>query len=110
MQRLGIGLLFVLLAAGCATPQPPRAVLEYGGQQGGIQVFVLPADARVSVDGEYMGRVTDFQGDNVLWLDRGLHAVEVSREGYHTLFRQVQTTLGLVEILVYTLQPNQEIR
>lgn len=103
MNRIGWGLVLCLLAAGCAKPPPPAAMLSYQGQQGGLQVFVQPADARVYVDGDYMGRVSDFQGENVLWLDRGLHAVEVSKEGHHTFFRQVQVTLGLVEILVYTL-------
>lgn len=110
MGRIGLALAMCLLVAGCATARPPAAMLAYEGQQGGLQLFVQPADAQVYVDGDYAGRVADFQGERVLWLDRGLHAVEVSKEGYHTFFRQVQVTLGLVEILVYTMQPNTEGR
>lgn len=96
------------LLSGCATQRTAPALLAYDGQEGGLQLFVHPADAEVYVDGDRVGQVSDFQGDSVLWLPRGLHAVEVSKTGYHTLFRQVQTSLGLVEILVYTLSPSAE--
>lgn len=110
LRRLvGVVGLFALLA-GCASAPHAPAVLSYGGQEGGVQLFVEPADAEVSVDGDYVGRVRDFQGDNVLWLPRGLHALEVRKTGYHTLFRQLEVSLGLVEIMVYTLQANAEGR
>jgi hypothetical protein len=104
-----VGLLALL--AGCASTSPPRgALLSYAGQEGGLQFFIQPADADVSLDGDYVGKVRDFQGDNVLWIPRGLHAVEVRKTGYHTFFRQVEVSLGLVEIMVYTLQTNAEAR
>jgi hypothetical protein len=110
MGRFGLWLGACLLVAGCATAPPPRAILDYAGQEGGVQLFVQPADADVYVDGEYMGKARDFQGDHALWLPRGLHAMEVRRDGYHTFFRQLETTLGLIEVLVYTLPPNMEAR
>jgi len=110
LRRLAglVGLLALL--AGCASAPPPRAVFSYAGQEGGLQLFIDPADAEVSVDGDVMGKVSDFQGDNVLWIPRGLHALEVRKRGYHTFFRQFEVSLGLVEIMVYTLQPNAEGR
>jgi hypothetical protein len=105
----GLGALLALLA-GCASGPPSDALLAYGGQEGGLQLFIQPADAEVSVDGDVMGKVRDFQGRNVLWLPRGLHALEVRRNGYQTFFRQFEVSLGLVEIMVYTLQPNPEGR
>ena len=110
LRRLAglVGLLALL--TGCASVAPPGALLSYGGQEGGVQLFVSPSDAEVSLDGDYVGKVSDFQGDNVLWIPRGLHAVEVRKRGYHTFFRQVEVSLGLVEIFVYTLQPNAEGR
>lgn len=109
MGRFVLWLGACLLAAGCATA-PSKAILDYAGQDGGLQLFIRPADADVYVDGEYMGKVRDFQGDNALWLPRGLHAMEVRRDGYHTFFRQFETTLGLIEVMVYTLPPNLEAR
>ncbi len=111
MGRIGLWLSLglVLLTVGCAKP-PPAALLAYGGSQGGVQFMVAPNDAQVFVDAEYKGLVRDFQGDRVLWLLRGLHAVEIRRDGYLTFFRQIQTSLGLVEIFVFTMQPDGEVR
>jgi len=108
MGKWLLGLLCGLLLAGCATPAPPLVVTHYDGQDGGLQFLIEPVDADVYVDGVHKGKVADFQGDGVLLLERGLHAVEVSRDGYHTLFRQMQASHGLLEILVYTLTVNAE--
>jgi len=110
MGRLGLWVAACGLGGGCASVGPPRAVLEYAGQEGGLQLFVRPADGQVYVDGDYMGKVSDFQGSRVLWLPRGLHALEVRRDGYHTFFRQFEVTLGLVEIMVYDLPRNPDVR
>jgi hypothetical protein len=87
-----------------------QAILSYEGQEGGLQLFVRPSDADVYVDGDYMGKVRDFQGDKALWLPRGLHAMEVRRDGYITFFRQLEVTLGLLDVMVYTMTPNLESR
>ncbi|MFQ5508165.1 MAG: PEGA domain-containing protein [Leptospirillia bacterium] len=105
-RKLMLGLLLgtALTAAGCASaPAPPPVLTSHTGQGGGLQFLIVPDDAKVYVDAEYQGRVSEFRGENVLWLPRGLHAVEVSKDGYVTFFRQVQITLGLVEVLIYTL-------
>jgi PEGA domain len=110
LRRLAVWVGLMALVAGCASAGPRHALLSYDGQEGGLQLFVNPSDADVSVDGDYVGKVRDFQGDNVLWIPRGLHALEVRKAGYHTFFRQFEVSLGLVEIMVYTLQPNPEGR
>lgn len=108
--RIGLCLAGLLFVAGCAQHPPPAAMLSYGGNQGGLQFMVTPSDAQVFVDAEYEGLASDFQGNRVLWLPRGLHAVEIRRDGHLTFFRQVQTTLGLVEIFVFTMQPDGEVK
>jgi hypothetical protein len=110
MGRLGLWVAACVLVGGCASVGPPRAILDYGGQDGGLQLFIRPYDAQVYVDGDYMGKVSDFQGDKGLWLPRGLHALEVRRDGYHTFFRQFEVTLGLLEVMVYDLQRNPDVR
>jgi len=110
MGRLGLWLVACGLVAGCAAGPPPGAILAYDGQEGGLQLFVRPADADVYVDGDYMGKVSDFQGDKALWLPRGMHAMEVRRDGYITFFRQLEVTLGLLDVMVYTMSPNLEGR
>jgi hypothetical protein len=109
MGRVGWLLGLSLLLAGCATA-PSKAILAYDGQEGGIQLFVRPVDADVYVDGDYMGKVKDFQGDKALWLPSGLHAMEVRRDGYITFFRQLEVTGGLLDVMVYTMSPNLEAR
>jgi hypothetical protein len=110
MGRVAWWLAIVLLVGGCASAPPPGGILAYDGQEGGVQLFIEPADAEVYVDGERMGLVRDFQGQRALWLPRGLHAMEVRKAGYHTFFRQIEVTLGLVEIMVYTLPRNADVR
>jgi hypothetical protein len=110
MGRLVWCLGLVALLAGCASAPAPKAILSYEGQEGGLQLFVRPSDADVYVDGDYMGKVRDFQGDKALWLPRGLHAMEVRRDGYITFFRQLEVTLGLLDVMVYTMTPNLESR
>ncbi|MDH4228654.1 MAG: PEGA domain-containing protein [Nitrospirota bacterium] len=100
--------LAALLLSGCATP-PPAALSGYAGTEGGIQFLSVPADAEVAVDGEPRGRVADYSGPNVLWMERGLHVVEVRRDGFYTFFRQVEITGGLVEVFVFTMRESREV-
>ncbi len=104
MWRLWISVACCVVMAGCAGKVPPPMVTaSYVGNDGGLQFLITPDDARIYVDAEYKGLARDFTGDKVLFLNRGLHAVEVRRDGYLTFFRQVQISQGLIEILVYTL-------
>lgn len=110
--RPNLALALALVAAGllgaCATPAPAPILTQFGGNDGALQFLITPDDADVYVDADYMGKAREFTGDRTLVLERGLHAVEVRRDGYLTLFRQVQTTQGLLEVLVYTLAPDGE--
>lgn len=108
MGRL-LGICLALMVAGCASAPVAPYLGNYSGSDGGLQFRIAPADAEVWVDGERMGRVSDYTGDKVLWLPRGLHAVEVQKSGYFTFFRQVQTSSGLVEVFVTTLREAKEV-
>lgn len=109
MRTLALVLGVALWTAGCASAPPAPVLTAYDGQEGGLQFLIAPADAEVHVDAEFKGLAGDFQQDRVLWLPRGLHAVEVRRDGYITFFRQVQVTLGLVEVFVTTLHEAKEV-
>ena len=108
MRRLWMSVVFAVLVAGCASVPPPLVKASYVGNDGGLQFLITPGDAKIFVDADYKGHARDFTGENVLFLDRGLHAVEVRRDGYLTFFRQVQATQGLLEVLVYTLPMDGE--
>jgi len=115
MRQWLMGLVLSTVLAGCAGALPPTVMSSFDGQaggdqSGGLQLLVIPDDADVYVDAIYHGKAHDFTGNNGLWLDRGLHAVEVRRDGYLTFFRQVQVTHGLLEVLVFSLQEDTEQR
>ncbi len=109
MCRLCMGLVLAALITGCASVPPSPVRMAYVGNDGGLQFLIKPDDAQVSVDADYKGLARDFTGDNVLVLPRGLHAVEVRRDGYLTFFRQVQISQGLLEVMVYALPVNSEV-
>jgi hypothetical protein len=66
-------------------------------EQGALDLDLSPADTQVYVDGQYIGKVDDFDGwPQYLWLDPGTYDITFYREGYKTLSRQVTIYRGLV--------------
>jgi hypothetical protein len=66
-------------------------------EQGALDLDLSPADTQVYVNGEYVGKVDDFDGwPTYLWLDPGTYDIVFYREGYKTLARQVTIYRGLV--------------
>lgn len=108
MREIWLGLVAAVSLAACAAPTPAPILTSFGGNDGALQFLITPDDADVYVDADYMGKVRDFSGARSLVLERGLHALEVRRDGYLTLFRQVETTQGLLEVLVYSLATDGE--
>jgi hypothetical protein len=66
-------------------------------EQGALDLDLSPADTQVYVNGQYVGKVDDFDGwPQYLWLDTGTYDIVFYREGYKTLARQVTIYRGLV--------------
>jgi len=64
---------------------------------GGVALEITPSDADVFVDGEYAGRVEDFDGTNQpLTLTPGTHRLEVRAPGYETMTVDVGIQAGQV--------------
>jgi hypothetical protein len=110
MRHWLMGMVTLVILAGCASAPLPSAMTSYQGQEGGLQFLVSPADADIYVDADYKGKAEVFTGPNALWLERGLHAIEVRRDGYLTFFRQIQISHGLVEVLIFSLQVDTDER
>jgi hypothetical protein len=54
--------------------------------EGGLRIKVKPREARVLVDGLFVGEVDDFDGNfQKLTLDEGPHKVELQADGYEPL-------------------------
>jgi hypothetical protein len=64
---------------------------------GGIALEMTPYDADVFVDGEYAGRVEDFDGaTQPLTLTAGVHEIEVQAQGYEPMRMNVEIQPGQV--------------
>ena len=64
---------------------------------GGVALEITPNDADVYVDGEYAGRVQDFDGtEQPLTLSSGTHQIEVQAQGYEPMRIDVQIQAGQV--------------
>jgi hypothetical protein len=60
------------------------------GIDGAVRLRVSPIDATVHVDGYHAGRVEDFDGTfQRLHLDPGPHRIEIRKDGYESLFFDV---------------------
>ena len=64
---------------------------------GGVALEITPYDADVFVDGEYAGRVEDFDGTTrPLTLTAGTHRIEVQAQGYEPMVVDVGVQPGQV--------------
>jgi hypothetical protein len=64
-------------------------------EQGGLRIKVKPREARVVVDGYFVGEVDDFDGNfQKLKLDEGAHKVELRLQGFETLAFDVMIIEG----------------
>lgn len=80
-------------------------------EQGALDLDLSPADTQVFLDGQYIGKVDDFDGwPQYLWLDPGTYDVVFYREGYKTLARQVTIYRGLVVDWTDHLEQGPSIR
>ena len=64
---------------------------------GGVALEITPSDADVFVDGEYAGRVEDFDGTTQpLTLTPGTHRIEVQAQGYEPMTVDVGIQAGQI--------------
>jgi len=68
---------------------------QYDEDQGGLRIKVKPREARVRVDGYFVGTVDDFDGAfQKVRLDDGPHKVELSLDGYQPVTFDVLIVSG----------------
>lgn len=80
---------------------PPSSYYGYDRlrreEQGALDLDLSPGDTQVYLDGQYIGKVDDYDGwPQYLWLDPGTYDIVFYRDGYKTLARQVTIYRGLV--------------
>jgi hypothetical protein len=82
--------LLTVLLAGCAHAKPT----------GVLVMRLAPGDARVLIDGEYVGSARQLSGHR-LRMHVGVHRVEVGADGYYAARREASVTRdGNVEMRV----------
>src|SRR6185436_12578970 len=82
------------LDEGTGAPSSPPSFRPSGGPtQGSLKLKVKPRNAKVYVDGFYVGTVDDFDGaSQKLTLNEGRHQVELRAEGFETTVLEVDVT------------------
>jgi PEGA domain-containing protein len=81
------------------------------GDMGALDLDVSPGNAEVYVDGERIGRATDFDGwPQYLWLEKGTYDVVFYKDGYKTIARQITIYPGLVIDVDDQMEPGQSVR
>ena len=68
-----------------ADPGPPAGFEGRPPAFGGVRLRVEPRNARVFVDGYYVGTVDDFDGGRGLALESGPQSIEIRADGYESL-------------------------
>ena len=97
---------YPVVVYGYRAPRERVMITPGSAYYGGVALEMTPYDADVFVDGEYAGRVEDFDGsDQPLTLASGLHHVEVQARGYEPLVFNVEIQPGQVVPYRGTMQP-----
>ena len=82
---------------GYGAPRERVSITPGSSYYGGVALEITPNDADVYVDGEYAGRVEDFDGTTQpLTLTSGTHRIEVQAQGYEPMIVDVGIQAGQV--------------
>jgi hypothetical protein len=82
---------------GYAAPSAPVIVGPTSTMYGGVSLEISPADADVYVDGQYAGRVEEFDGtEQTLTLNAGRHRIDISAPGYEPMTFDVDVAPGQI--------------
>jgi hypothetical protein len=99
-----IPLFFVICWFFCSCSGPVSSVKTVGNE-GKIKLEVEPDDALVYVDGNKIGKASQFTGDpRYLELSSGFHKFELKKEGYKTFSRKLFTGSAVQEIKVILVE------
>lgn len=80
----------------------------YGETWGPVDLNIKPKKAEVFVDGDYVGRVDQFDGfPRYLWLERGSRHLVIYKEGYESLALKIRVRPGQVLDLREELVPGE---
>ena len=77
---------------------------------GGLDLSIRPKKADVYLDGEYVGKVRDFDGyPSYLWMKEGTHQLVIYRDGYLTVAQEFSIRPGVISKVKFRLQPGASV-
>ncbi len=92
-----LALITLSLGLACSLVHRQEAVAT----EGRLCLSATPSDAKVRVDGEYVGEAREIDKDSgCLALERGRHNVTVHKEGYLPMNREVYIGVSDLEVTV----------
>ncbi len=87
----------------------PTETLKAVGNEGLLKIVAEPASAEVYVDGNFVGRARDFNGNpGLLRLTHGTHTIELEKDGYQPYTRRVFVGNEAIEQINIMLLKNQQ--
>jgi hypothetical protein len=87
-----LSLFFVLMFVGCSVVAHKTSIIAED-QTGALSFKVRPPDAKIYVDGEFVGLAKYFDGEHRrLKILPGTHIVALKRDGYKDITKQIYTS------------------
>ena len=103
MKRNLIILIVFTLALSCTLP---KTKVTQQGSEGLLKVNIQPEDAEIWIDGVFLGIAVDYNPeDKYISLTSGLHTIEIKKDGYETVYRDIYAGHSM-QTLAVTLTPH----
>ncbi len=77
---------------------------------GGLDLNVKPRKAEVYVDGQRLGKASDFDGSPAyLWFPKGTYQVAIYKDGYLTIVHEFTIHPGVIQKVKFRLAPGKSV-
>ena len=87
-----LALFFVFMFLGCSVVAHKTSIIAED-QMGALSFKVRPPDAKIYVDGEFVGLAKYFDGNSRrLKIQPGTHIIALKRDGYKDITKQIYTS------------------
>jgi hypothetical protein len=104
-RTIFIASMLIILMIGCGMP---KETLKAVGNEGLLKIVAEPSSAEVYVDGNFVGKAKEFNGNpGLLKLSHGTHTIMLKKEGYQTYIQRVFVGNEALESINIMLIKNQ---
>lgn len=97
--------VIIIFFIGCGMP---KETLKAVGNEGLLKIVAEPSSAEVYVDGNFVGKAKEFNGNpGLLKLTHGTHTIMIKKSGYQTYIHKVFVGNEAIEPINIMLIKNQ---